>query len=45
MDKKLDIDLRNHEKIEEVSLQIKTLQQELARNKNPKMPPPSPGVK
>lgn len=39
MDKKLDIDLRNHEKILEVSKQIKTLQQELAGNKKPKSPP------
>jgi hypothetical protein len=39
MDKKLDIDLRNHEKIVEVSTQIKTLQQELAGNKKPKSPP------
>ncbi len=39
MDKKLDIDLRNHEKIVEVSTQIKTLQQELASNKKPKSPP------
>jgi hypothetical protein len=38
MDKKLDIDLRNHEKIVEVSTQIKTLQQELA-GKKPKSPP------
>ncbi len=39
MDKKLDIDLRNHEKIVEVSTQIKTLQQELAANRKPKSPP------
>ena len=39
MDKKLDIDLRNREKIEEVWLQIKTLQQELASSKKPKIPP------
>lgn len=45
MDKKLDIDLRNHEKIEEVSLQIKILQQELAGNKKPKSPPSSPELK
>ncbi len=45
MDKKLDIDLRNHEKIEQVSQQIRTLQQELAVNKKPKSPPPSPEVK
>ena len=41
MDKKLDIDLRNHEKIEAVSMQIKLLQQELAGNRNPKTPPSS----
>ena len=45
MDKKLDIDLRNHEKIEEVSLQIKHLQQELGGVKKPKAPPPVPEVK
>lgn len=45
MDKKLDIDLRNHEKIEEVSLQIKTLQQELAITKKPKAPPAVPEIK
>lgn len=38
MDKKLDIDLRDHEKIVEVSAQIKILQQELAGNKKPKSP-------
>jgi len=45
MDKKLDIDLRNHEKIEQVAQQIKILQQELAVNKKPKSPPSSPEVK
>lgn len=45
MDKKLDIDLRNHEKIEQVSLQIRNLQQELATTKNPTQSPPSPEVK
>ncbi|MEN0035435.1 MAG: DNA repair ATPase [Cellvibrio sp.] len=42
MDKKLDIDLRNHEKIEQVSHQLKVLQGELLAKKKPKASPAEP---
>lgn len=45
MDKKLDIDLRNHEKIEQVSHQLKLLQAELLSAKQKlKNPPSTPEV-
>ena len=40
MDKKLDIDLRNHEKIEQVSHQLKLLQTELSAAKQKSNLPP-----
>jgi hypothetical protein len=44
MDKKLDIDLRNHEKIEQVSMQLKQLEVELLgkKSKPSAMKPDSP---